>query len=161
MKKNALLVCFIILGHWTFAQQRVERKYDSLHRLAFVEYSKNNILFREISFYSNGRKKKEANFDTEGKLFGLQIEYFENGHKKSVKFVIGVDPIQYRLLNDSASSEEVVDAITCKSTTYYENGKKNAEGYVINGMRSGFWSFYDEAGKIKSSRFYRCLSKDE
>ena len=142
-------------------QLKIKKTYDSLHRITFIEFSKNKILTRLISFYQNGNKKKESNFQKDAKLFGKQIEYYENGNKKSEKFIVGIESIPYHFFSDTASEDKLIDVVTCKSTSYYLNGRKKNEGYIVNGQRSGYWLFYNKKGNIEKSEFYKCLVKDD
>jgi uncharacterized protein len=142
-------------------QVKIHKTYDSLHRIAFIEFSKNNILTKLISFYANGKKRKESNFQKDGKLFGKQIEYYENGNKMLERFVVGIESIPYHFFSDTASDDKLVDVVTCKSTYYYLDGIKKAEGYIVNGMRSGYWLIYNKKGEFERSEFYKCLTKDD
>lgn len=40
------------------------------------------------------------------------------------------------------------------TTTWYENGKKRYEGFYTDDSESGKWVFYDEKGKVQTSKDY-------
>jgi antitoxin component YwqK of YwqJK toxin-antitoxin module len=48
---------------------------------------KDDIIYKEESWYANGRKELEHNYDekSEGELDGPQYEWYENGNKKLVE----------------------------------------------------------------------------
>jgi uncharacterized protein len=160
--KNILVVSFIILSSIVNAngQLKIKKTYDSLHRIAYISYYQNNKPTRIISFYANGKKKVESNFNRDGNFFGKQIDYYENGNKKLERFIIGVESVPYRFVNDSASNDLFRDGITGKWISYHVNGKKKAEGYIVHGMQVGYWSFYNEDGSLERKELYKCLTDD-
>jgi antitoxin component YwqK of YwqJK toxin-antitoxin module len=38
---------------------------------------------------------------------------------------------------------------------FYESGKPRSEGWLENGMKSGYWKFYHKNGKIKAQGHYK------
>lgn len=89
---------------------------------------KTEISKNDIEYYENGNKKTEGTL-VNGKRQGKWLSYYPNGYKWSeVHFYKGVKqgPTQ----------------------NYYENGMMRYQGSYSNDERSGIWLFYDEDGVL-------------
>ncbi len=160
-KTLVMIIIFMILCSVTFSQSQIRKTYYPSKKIKLIEYINANKKTRIIYYFENGKKMQESNFDKHGNLFGKQLEYYETGLTKKETFIIGTQSIPYSFISDTANIDMFVDVVTFKVTNFYGNGMKKSEGFVVNGMRSGYWLFYNEKGHIIKSEFYKCLTKDE
>lgn len=97
---------------------------------------------------------------------GLWIEYYSNDSAKykSVGKYKNGDPIKkwHYYLNGKVIKREKYRQNICKTTNYYENGKIQSKGQTktttdnieTHWFYDGIWKFYDEKGKLITTRKY-------
>ena len=127
MKKRILYLLLLqLMMANTMGQTKVKKTYfKSSKQIEFIEYVKGGIVIKLISFYKDGKKKKEKNFDEEGKLSGYQVEFSETGYKIKEMFVMGVESIPYNLIVDTADSENLIEIVNYKEINYHSNGENH------------------------------------
>jgi antitoxin component YwqK of YwqJK toxin-antitoxin module len=157
MIKFFAIVLFLFFGFFSQAQETQKKTYYKSGRLESITFTAKGFVTRIDLYYENGKRKKLTSFGKDGRLIGLQIDFFENGLTKKEVNIIGDDTIPLSFLVDSADANKSIDVITCVVKEFYPNGKIKSKGYIVNGMRSGYWVFYKESGEFESYKFYKCL----
>ena len=141
-------------------------------------YKNGNKEGEGIFYYENG-KLEEKYFMKNGKLDGEAINYFEDGkirNKSIFKDGVLLEEEVYQdneIIKNTFKNEEIVQQDIysknkvlkakkfflengkMKIISYYENGNKEEEVFVINELLDGEALVYDPSGKLKEKDFFK------
>jgi antitoxin component YwqK of YwqJK toxin-antitoxin module len=114
--------------------------YENGIKEAEVNYDESEKLHGECTYWYKNSVKSFEFYYSHGLEHGIQYHYFENGNMKE----------EYSYLNEKNDG---------KCTRWYENGQKKLEAFYTNGKYTGKWIWYHENGTIKDTkRFYYLTS---
>lgn len=110
------------------------------------------------SFYENGAKRTEGQYD-HGNKIGVWTTWYENGHKKGqMDWVKGNPEGTVYEWYESGQQKNVGhwknagrDGL---STWWYANGQKEKEVTYIGGEPNGVWTYWDSTGAIAKKQYW-------
>jgi len=132
--------------------------YDELTELNGITLLKsNNVPYTgTCRKYKNKILEFEKNYKN-GKLNGIFIRYFDNGNvSNKVNFVNG-NPTGYKQFypNKKLKAEKTDDGKNQHLTTWFENGNKNLEQYLLNNILNGKSEQWFDNGQLELSCTYK------
>jgi hypothetical protein len=106
---------------------------------------------KTVEWYSNGQKKEEGNFTSDGLYSGLRTGswtwWYENGNKKVFGYY-----------GEYSASPSNFGQKVGLWTFWYENGNKRMEGYY-DWYRKGTWTFWEKNGKKIGEGIYKTIGE--
>lgn len=128
-------------------------------------YVKGNKTGDWSEWYENGQLKLQAAYD-KGKLNGAYSRWFENGQQQVIgiynKDLISGLWIVWNSKGEKISEGEYVANKRENLWTYYNAGKKWAEGNYLGNLQDGQWIYWDDKGnKVKSILYQKGIPVGE
>jgi len=103
-------------------------------------------------YFENGKKQMTGNLKN-GTRDGLWKFYYENEELKSVgSFLLGKKENEWKYYYEDGVLKATSAFKSDKGfyTEYDHNGKKNAEGWIVNGQSDSTWKYFYNNGKLKA-----------
>lgn len=150
-----------MLGNYTFAQDKITvdtnfREYPD--KINSIEFKTNNLLTKEIYFYTNGKKSVEINYK-KGIRDGITFYYHKNGQVESIlPYANSKLDGEASTFSDSAKKLTSIfykDGVFLKKRYYYKSGAISQEINYEKEEASGINNLYYENGKLKYTGAYK------
>ena len=109
---------------------------------------------KSLSFHDNEKKKREVNYK-DGKLDGLETNWYENGQKRNEKTFMGGKRMSETNWSENGHKlsqwSSMIGSVDVLETKWYENGNKNYEKTFKDGSLISKKEWYEDGTKMTVS----------
>ncbi len=168
--QNLCLFIFFCIFHnhticSTIPYDTITKKIDTLKGIYLKEvvlnkkivsqtYYWDSIIIRKITYFPNGKKLADVEYQTDGNINGRFVQYNQDGSIKTIAHVTGFSIVNGRLIPE-INEDYDLKILNGLWVNFHPNGTPSNVSYFQDGLKEGLEFTYKKNGKIKSITTYQ------